>query len=214
MSGSVSVDLYSSLINTLCTAAPGFSRDYASALSISNERCSPVMCNGNRMHAAMFMNMYGGSIRVPVYIWVGEHCSGVYFTALMTEHQTSADNLCLFYGPSPKLQHVHNKPSSSNPRTVQQSMGNYLSQSMGWAFLFLPLPTSPAVLFVSFLPAQLCSPFPSHFLLSLCFLLGFFFCTHSLHSNRPPPLLLTFPPALSAKQHLLRIATAQQLQSH
>lgn len=64
------MDLYSSLINTLCTAAPGFSRDYAGALSISNVRRSPVLRNGNRMHAAMFMNMYGGvgSIRVPVYV--------------------------------------------------------------------------------------------------------------------------------------------------
>lgn len=87
----------------------------------------------------------------------------------MTERQTSADNLCLFYGPSPKLQHVRNKPSSSNPQTVQQSMGNYLSQSMGWAFLFLPLPTSLAVLFVSFLPAAALLSFPI-FLLSLGFL--------------------------------------------
>lgn len=141
---------------------------------------------------------------------MGERCSGVYFTALMTERQTSADNLYLFYGPSPKLQHVRNKPSSSNPQTVQQSMGNYLSQSMGWAFLFLP--TSPAVLFVSFLPAAALLSFPIFCCLSVfCWV---FFCTHSLHSNRPPPLLLTFPPALSARQHLLRIATAQQLQSH
>lgn len=193
MSGSVSMDLYSSLINTLCTAAPGFSRDYASALSISNERCSPVMCNGNRMHAAMFMNMYGGSIRVPVYIWVGERCSGVYFTALMTERQTSADNLCLFYGPSPKLQHVRNKPSSSNPQTVQQSMGNYLSQSMGQAFLFLPLPTSSAVLFVSFLPAAALLSFPVSFFAVSLFFVGFFL--HPLPSLKPPSPTFTHIPS-------------------
>lgn len=45
------MDLYSSLINTLCTAALGFSRDYASAASISDELYSPIMCNGNSMHA-------------------------------------------------------------------------------------------------------------------------------------------------------------------
>lgn len=57
MSGSMSVDLYFSLINTLCTTAPGFSRDYASALSISDELYSPIMRNGNSMHAVIFMNM-------------------------------------------------------------------------------------------------------------------------------------------------------------
>lgn len=51
------MDLYFSLINTLCTTAPGFSRDYSSALSISDELYSPIMRNGNSMHAVIFMNM-------------------------------------------------------------------------------------------------------------------------------------------------------------
>lgn len=53
------MDLYSSLINTLCTAGPGFSRDYAGALSISDELYSPIMCNGNKMDTVIFMNMRG-----------------------------------------------------------------------------------------------------------------------------------------------------------
>lgn len=57
MSGRMSMDLYFNLINTLCTTAPGFSRDYVSALSISDELYFPVMCNGNSMHAVIFVNM-------------------------------------------------------------------------------------------------------------------------------------------------------------
>lgn len=48
----------------------------------------------------------------------------------------------LILWPPPQLQRVGNKPFSSNLQTVQQSMGNYLSQSMGQAFcssLCLPL---------------------------------------------------------------------------
>lgn len=51
------MDLYFTLINTLCTTAPGCSRDYVSALSISNELYSPIMCNGNSMHRVIFVNM-------------------------------------------------------------------------------------------------------------------------------------------------------------
>ena len=51
------MDLYFSPINTLCTTAPGFSRDYVSALSISDELYSPIMCNGNSMHAVILVNM-------------------------------------------------------------------------------------------------------------------------------------------------------------
>lgn len=57
MSGRMSMDLYFSLINTLCTTAPGFSRDYVSAFSISDELYSPITCNGNSTHAVISVNM-------------------------------------------------------------------------------------------------------------------------------------------------------------
>lgn len=40
----------------------------------------------------------------------------------------------LILWPPRWLQHVSNKPLSSNLQTVQQSMRNYLSQSMGQPF--------------------------------------------------------------------------------
>lgn len=58
------MDLYFSLINTLCTAAPGFSRDYVSALSISNELYSPIMCNGNSMHAVNMEEEYSSGVHM------------------------------------------------------------------------------------------------------------------------------------------------------
>lgn len=67
----------------------------------------------------------------------------------------------LILWPPPQLQHVGNKPFSSNLQTVQQSMGNYLSQSMGQPFYFslsLPLPLS---YLYPFLPAPLPLPRPS-----------------------------------------------------
>lgn len=57
MSESMSMELDFSLINTLCTTAPGFPRDYAGVLSIRDELYSPIMCNGNSMHAVIFINM-------------------------------------------------------------------------------------------------------------------------------------------------------------
>lgn len=57
MSGRKSMGLYFSLINTLCTTAPGFSKDYVNALSISNELYSPIMSNGNSMHVVILVNM-------------------------------------------------------------------------------------------------------------------------------------------------------------
>lgn len=90
----------------------------------------------------------------------------------------------------PQLQHVGNKPFSSNLQTVQQSMGNYLGQSMGQPFYFSPLSTSPAVLSVSFLPAallpSLSSSLLSHFLLSLCFF-------HPLLHSTPSPTFTCVP---------------------
>lgn len=104
----------------------------------------------------------------------------------------------LILWPPPQLQHVGNKPFSSNLQTVQQSMGNYLSQSMGQPFYFslsLPLPLSylyPCI------PSTPPSPHPS----CLIFAVSLFFPpTPSL--TPLPPLLLAFPPALSAPQHLL-----------
>lgn len=49
--------LYFGLINTLCTTAPGFSKHYVNALSISNELYSPIMFNGNSMHVVILVNM-------------------------------------------------------------------------------------------------------------------------------------------------------------
>lgn len=36
---------------------PGFSGDYEHSFSISNELRSPIMCNGNSMHAVIFVIM-------------------------------------------------------------------------------------------------------------------------------------------------------------
>lgn len=57
MSGRMSMDLYFSLIDILCTTAPGFSRGYVSALSLTDELYSPIISNGNSMHAVIFVNM-------------------------------------------------------------------------------------------------------------------------------------------------------------
>lgn len=139
---------------------------------------------------------------------------------------------CVFYGlddgelalcrqpvlilwPPPQLQRVGNKPFSSNLQTVQQSMGNYLSQSMGQPFYFslsLPLPLSSYLYpFLSTTPPHLrLSPSPHPF--CLIFAVSLLFpptLSLALPTSPPPPpppppsLSLAFPPALSAPQHLL-----------
>lgn len=57
MSGRMSADLYFILINTLCTPAPGFSRDYVQPLSICNELYFPIIRYSNSMRAAIFLIM-------------------------------------------------------------------------------------------------------------------------------------------------------------
>lgn len=59
--------------------------------------------------------------------------------------QTTCAYFMVFY---PQLQRAANKPLSSNLQTVQQSMGNYLGQSMVLPFcfsLFLPPPAVSSV---------------------------------------------------------------------
>lgn len=188
------MDLYFSLINTLCTAGPGFSRDYAGALSISDELYSPIMCNGNSMDTVIFLNMRGAWS-----VWLCCVFTSVFYSLGDGELALCRQPVLILW-PPPKLQHVGNKPFFSNPQTVQQSIGNYLSQSMGRPFYFS---LSPA-LQLSYL--YLSSKQPSLTLLLLIpsvsfFAVSLFFApTPSL---TPPPLLLAFPPALSAPQHLL-----------
>lgn len=109
----------------------------------------------------------------------------------------------LILWPSPQLQRVGYKPLSSNLQTVQQSMANYLNQSMVWPFLFLPISPSllplPPSSYVhpitpSLIPLLLLLIPPVSFLLSLCFFL---------------PLLHTFLFFLS--QHSLQLLTPQHL---
>ncbi len=110
----------------------------------------------------------------------------------------------LILWPPPQLQHVGNKPFSCNLQTVQQSMGNYLSQSMGQPFYFsLSLPLLLSYLYrfsqhplLLSLAHPLLIPSVSFFAVSL-----FFPPTPSL--TPLPRFLLAFPPALSAPQHLL-----------
>lgn len=59
MSARKSMGLSFSLINTLCTTAPGFSKGYVNALSISDELYSPIMYNGNSMHVVVYVKMQG-----------------------------------------------------------------------------------------------------------------------------------------------------------
>lgn len=102
----------------------------------------------------------------------------------------------LILWPPPKLQHVGNKPFSSNPQTVQQSIGNYLSQSMGRPFYF-SLSSCPICILSPRSPPSrsFSSCLLSHFLLSLCFL---HLLLHSplphfyLHSLQPSPRRSTY----------------------
>lgn len=96
----------------------------------------------------------------------------------------------LILWPPPKLQHVGNKPFSSNPQTVQQSIGNYLSQSMGWPFYFS---LSPALQLSYLYPF---SSQPSLTLLLLMPSVSFFcclsvFCTYSF--THPSPTFTCIP---------------------
>lgn len=184
MSGSVSMDLHSSLINTLCTAAPGFPRDYSCEARRSSSSSSPPPRDGNRAHGVAFMNMYGG--REGNAAWHPCVCVCVELIFLRFFFYSprplrTKPRACLFYSRAAELQRVRNKPSSSTPpthpprllsappsRPAQQSMGNYLSRSMGrplslplqlsylypsrlqlfffcclWVFFFLPKPPLP-----------------------------------------------------------------------
>lgn len=88
----------------------------------------------------------------------------------------------LILWPPPQLQHVGNKPFSSNLQTVQQSMGNYLSQSMGRPFCFS--------LSLSLLLSLSVSPFSPPPSLSLSSSLLSHFCclpVFSAHSFTRPP---------------------------
>lgn len=217
MSGRKSMGLYFALINTLCTTAPGFSKDYMNVPSISDELYSPIMCNGNSMHVVICEYVRRVS---KCSVWVSVWLSVVY--GLDDGELALCRQPVLFLWPPPQLQHVGNKPLSSNLQTVQQSMGNYLSQSMVASLSITP----SLYLFCSLcLYPFLLPPLPSLSLSLSSFLLSHFCClsvfsTHSFtrpHSSptTPPPRpYFAFPPALSAPQHVLWNATAQQLQSH
>lgn len=127
------------------------------------------------------------------------------FRSVFYGHDDGEPALCrqpvLILWPPPQLQHVGNKPFSSNLQTVQQSMGNYLSQSMGQPFYFsLSLPLLLSYLYPFLLPPLLLS-LSSSLLSHFCCLSVF--STHSFTLLHLPPLILAFPPALSAPQHLL-----------
>lgn len=209
ISGGMSADLHFSLINTLCTAAPGFSRDHVWALSISSELYSSIMCNGNSMHAVIFVNMKGEypsrvNVSVPV-------CLSVCFTVLMMELALCRQPVLILW-PSPQLQRVGNKPFSSNLQTEQQSMGNYLSQSMAQPFCFLLLSLAPLLSFCLYPLTP--TPIPLLPLPCVSFLLSLCFFHPLLHHHHHPSSFTCIPPALSTPQHLFWNATAQQLRSH
>lgn len=126
----------------------------------------------------------------------------VCFTGLMMEPALCRQSVLILW-PPPQLQRVGNKPFSSNLQTVQQSMGNYLSQSMGQAFcssLCLPLLLSSCMYPLS--PVHPPSPHtsPPH-PFCLIFAVSLFF-PPTPSSPTPSPLSLAFPLALSA---LLRL---------
>ena len=99
------MDLYFSLINTLSTTAPGFSRDYMSALSISDELYSPIMCNGNSMHAVFFCEYVRRVFKWSAYVWLsvcsvyGNNCPdsllAVVFVLSTQGHTEMAAYYCL-----------------------------------------------------------------------------------------------------------------------
>lgn len=93
----------------------------------------------------------------------------------------------LILWPPPQLQHVGNKPFSSNLQTVQQSMGNYLSQSMGQPFCFTrSLPLLLSYLY-PFLPPPTSPPSPPPHPFCLIFAVSLFFPpTPSLPPSLPP----------------------------
>ena len=84
--------------------------------------------------------------------------------------------------PPPKLQHVGNKPFSSNPQTVQQSMGNYVCDR--WASLSI----SPSHC-LSRCPLCILSPSPLSLSSLLILPVSFFLPGSPL----PPPSLTCIP---------------------
>lgn len=208
------MDPHSSLINTLCTAAPGFSRDYSSAARRSSS--SPLPRNGNSARAVTFMNMYrderqravapGAHLCVCVCIenffffyivpdLCGQNLVLAFFTAGLRCCSVCAINL-------PLATHHHPlPPTHPSSRPAQQSMGNYLSRSMGPP-LSLPLQLSylyPSCLHAAFFFSYFCC---------LCFFLFFFLSPppprlKNLPSPHQPTLPLANPPrppAVSARQ--------------
>lgn len=127
------MDLYFSLIDTLCSLAPpSCRRDYESVLSISDGCCCLMMSNGNGPCSQTCEYVRRVSKIICVCVCV--------FSSVFYGLHDGALALCrqpvLILWPPPQLQHVGNKPFFSNLQTVQQSMGNYLSQSMGQPFYF------------------------------------------------------------------------------
>lgn len=119
-------------------------------------------------------------------------CVCVCFTVLMMEPVLCRQPVLILWSP-PQLQRVGNKPFSSNLQTVQQSMGNYLSQSMLRPFSFC-LSLLPSSYLYPFLLTTPPSPPPVLFSPSL---LSHFCClsvfsTHSFAPLPPSPLSSLF----------------------
>lgn len=128
----------------------------------------PIICYSNSMRAVIFVIMGRD------YLSLGDVCvclcGSVFFFMVLKLELGLCRQPVLILWPSPQLQHAGNKPLSSNLQTVQQSMGNYLSQSMVLPLCFSPFASTAA----SSIAPALISSLVSHF---CC--LSVFFSTHS-----------------------------------
>lgn len=113
----------------------------------------------------------------------------VCFTVLMMVLALCRQPVLILW-PAPWLQRVGNKPLSSYLQTVQQSMRNYLGQSMGQPFFFFFFPLAlPPLLSFQLYPLSHPNSSSSPSLPPMCLVLTL--CSFSTH-HPPPPL---FSPA-------------------
>lgn len=137
-------------------------------------------CCGNSTHAVAFAHVWA-SIRATAQMRICVADCAVFYSP-----DDGEAALCrqpdLILWPPPKPQHVGNKPFSSNPQTVQQSMGNYVCDR--WASLSI----SPTRC-LSRCPLCILSPSPLFFS---------FFHSHAFCFAHPSPSVP--PPALPAPE--------------